>query len=156
MNFFNKMLGKPQPEPSFMDDLGNQMGLSYTKRVIAFVTFFILGLLFCFLSTWMIMFPTRFAKFYTIGSIFIILSTFFLVGPKRQIQNMFHPSRAVAAALYFGSMGATLYTALSLQQTLLTLVMVSVQFAAAVWYGASYIPFAQDCLRSTAKTVLPL
>lgn len=60
-------------------------------------------------------------------------STFFLMGPRRQLQSMFHPTRLVAAAAYFGSMVATLYTALSLQATGLTLLCVIIQLCAAVW-----------------------
>jgi len=108
------------------------------------------------MSTLMILSPTRFAKFYTIGTVFIIFSTFFLVGPMKQIRSMFHPSRFMSAMIYFGSIFATLYCALELQVTTLTILMIILQFGSAIWYGASYLPFAQDCLKSTARTVLPL
>jgi len=104
----------------------------------------------------MIISPRAFAKFYTLGTLFIIASTFFLVGPAKQLKSMFHPSRIVAAGIYLGSAVLTLVCALSLQNTLLTMIMIGVQFGSAVWYGASYIPFAQACLRGTAKKVLPI
>lgn len=34
--------------------------------------------------------------------------------------------------------------------------MIIIQSCAALWYGASYIPFAQTVLKRTAQTVLPL
>jgi len=121
-----------------------------------FVALLGLGVVFCFLATWMVLVPRSFAKFYTLGTLCIISSTFVLVGPQRQLRNMFHPTRLISALVYFGSMAATLYCALGLQQTGLTLLMMIIQFAAAVWYGASYVPFAQNCLRSTARNLLPL
>jgi len=130
--------------------------LSYTKRIFVFVMLLITGIFFCLISTWLIFSPKNFAKFYTIGCICIIVSTFFLVGPKKQLQSMFHPSRLLAAVIYFGSMMCTLFVALKLQWTSLTIIMIVIQFGSAVWYGASYIPMGQSCLRSTAKTVLPI
>jgi len=157
MDFINKYVRRNEPQnTSFMDEINNNFSIGFTKRIILFVVFLLLGIFFCFISTWVILMPRSFAKFYTLGTIFIIASTFFLVGPAKQIKSMFHPSRVVAAAIYFGSMGVTLYSALSLQNTLLTLIMIFVQFGAALWYGASYIPFLQECLRGTARTVLPI
>lgn len=83
-------------------------------------------------------------------------STFFLMGPRRQLVNMFDSSRFTAALAYFGSMAATLFVAISLQSTILTLILVIVQLGASVWYGSSYIPFAQSLIKSTASTILPL
>jgi len=141
---------------SFMEDVNSELNLSYTKRIALFATSLGLGLFFLILSTWMIIRPTTFAKFYTLGTLFIISSTFFLVGPMRQLRSMFHPSRIIAAGIYVGSMVMTLFCALSLQNTLLTLGMIVIQFGAMIWYGASYIPFAQNCLRGTARTILPM
>jgi len=155
MDYVSKMFAKKE-EPSFVEGLTNEFGLSYTKRIALFIGLLLTGILFCFMSTFMLLSPTRFAKFYTLGTVCVIFSTFFLVGPMKQIKSMFHPSRFISALIYFGSMFATLYSALEIQQTGLTMVMICVQFGSAVWYGASYVPFAQDCLRSTARTILPV
>eukprot|EP01119_Soliformovum_irregulare_P005759 TRINITY_DN17514_c0_g1_i1.p1 TRINITY_DN17514_c0_g1~~TRINITY_DN17514_c0_g1_i1.p1 ORF type:complete len:156 (+),score=28.15 TRINITY_DN17514_c0_g1_i1:51-518(+) len=147
---------QPRQEQSFIDEMKAEMGLSFTKRIMIFAGLLGVGILFCFLSTMMVLSPTKFAKFYTIGTMFIIASTMVLVGPKRQVQSMCDPSRLASAVIYFGSVGFTLFAALSLGSVILTLIAIIVQFCAAIWYGASYIPFAQNCLRSTATTVLPL
>lgn len=128
-------------------------GLTFTQRIVGFCTCLFLGILFCVLSTYMLLSPRAFAKFYTIGSMFLISSTFFLVGPLKQLKSMFQPQRAISTACYFGSLLGTLYAALELQRTGLTLFMIAIQFCSAVWYGASYIPFAQSCLASSAKGI---
>ncbi|PRP87253.1 hypothetical protein PROFUN_01515 [Planoprotostelium fungivorum] len=170
-NFFNP---PAQREQSMLEDLSNEFSMSYTKveglgRLLCFGVLFSIGLLFCFLSTWMILSPRTFAKFYTLGTLcilfryycisthqFMSFSTFFLVSPKAQLKRLFDPSRFVAAMAYLVSMLATLWAALIKQSTGLTLILVIVQFCSALWYGASYIPFAQSCLRSSASTVLPI
>lgn len=78
------------------------------------------------------------------------------MGPRRQLANMFDKSRFTAAMAYFGSMVGTLFAAISIQSTILTLLLVIVQLCASVWYGSSYIPFAQGLIKSTATTLLPL
>ncbi|ELR23913.1 tetraspanning membrane protein, SFT2like protein [Acanthamoeba castellanii str. Neff] len=126
------------------------------QRIVAFAVCLAFGIGFCFLSTWFLVIPRTFAKFYTVGSLFLIGSTFFLMGPWKQLQSMFQPARYMSTLIYFGAMGGTLYAALSLHNTGLTLIMVIVQFGAALWYGASYVPFCQQFLMGTARTVLPL
>lgn len=78
------------------------------------------------------------------------------MGPRRQLANMFDRSRFTAAVAYFGSMAGTLFAAIGIQSTLLTLLLVIVQLCASIWYGSSYIPFAQNILKSTASSILPL
>eukprot|EP01118_Nematostelium_gracile_P001131 TRINITY_DN1115_c0_g1_i2.p1 TRINITY_DN1115_c0_g1~~TRINITY_DN1115_c0_g1_i2.p1 ORF type:complete len:173 (-),score=24.71 TRINITY_DN1115_c0_g1_i2:98-565(-) len=155
MDYFNSMFRKEE-DVGFVEGMANEYGLSYTKRIFLFVGFFVIGVVFCGMSTMLLFSPTRFAKYYTLGTVFIMFSTFFLVGPMKQIKSMFHSSRFLSAMIYFGSMFATLYCAISLQTVTLTLILIMIQFASAIWYGASYVPFAQDCLRSTARTVLPI
>lgn len=78
------------------------------------------------------------------------------MGPRRQLANMFDSSRFTAAVAYFGSTAGTLFAAIGIQSTILTLLMVIVQICASIWYGSSYIPFAQGIIKSTATTILPL
>eukprot|EP01128_Nolandella_sp_AFSM9_P010928 TRINITY_DN7645_c0_g1_i1.p1 TRINITY_DN7645_c0_g1~~TRINITY_DN7645_c0_g1_i1.p1 ORF type:complete len:180 (-),score=34.82 TRINITY_DN7645_c0_g1_i1:121-633(-) len=153
MDFAALINEPPATPPTFMESVTKRLTLSYTKRLIAFVTFFLMGAVFLFFSTFSIFSPHSFAKFFTFGNLFIIGSTMFLMGPYKQLKSMcFHP----AFQIYALAMIATLYCALSLENTLLTLVMTLVQIAAAVWYGASFIPFAQECLRGSAGAILPV
>lgn len=151
------MLGMaPARPPTLFEELDSATSLSWKKRIVAFAVCLAFGIGFCFLSTWFLVIPRTFAKFYTVGSLFLIGSTFFLMGPWKQLQSMFQPARYMSTLIYFGAMGGTLYAALSLHNTGLTLIMVIVQFGAALWYGASYVPFCQQFLMGTARTVLPL
>ncbi|KAL6051826.1 Vesicle transport protein SFT2B [Balamuthia mandrillaris] len=145
----------PEP-PSFLSTLQSELTLSYSKRVVAFITFLLLGVLFCYVSTFFILSPRRFAKFYTFGSLMLLGSTFFLMGPWKQLRSMTQRSRLPATILYFLAIAGTLWAALSLQRTGATMVFVVIQFLAAFWYAASYIPFCHNIITSSAKTVLPL
>jgi uncharacterized membrane protein len=98
----------------------------------------------------------QFAKFYTLGTLSIIGSMLFLVGPSKLFKSMFDSSRFTASMVYFGGMAATLYCAMFLQSVILAGVCVVAQLASSLWYGGSYIPFAQTLLRSTASTMLPI
>jgi len=131
-------------------------GLSFKKRVIGFILCVLLGLIFCFLSSMFFLSPRQFAKFYTLGSMFLFGSTLFLVGPKKQFQNMFSSKRYISTLIYLASMIGTLYAALVVKQKLLILILVAIQFASVIWYGASYIPFGQDCLKSSVSSCLPV
>lgn len=144
-------------EPSsLLNDLGNEFSLSYKKRLFLFLVFLFLGILFCFLAAWKLLSPKSFAKYYTLGTVCIISSTLFLVGPQRQLKNMFDSRRLMASLIYLVSIIVTLYSALVLQRTGLTILAVIMQFSAALWYAASYVPFAQECFGSTARMILPL
>eukprot|EP00727_Mastigamoeba_balamuthi_P006809 m51a1_g2749 hypothetical protein (170) ;mRNA; r:954349-955123 len=148
---------QPERPPTVWEEVSSSFQLSLAKRVIFFSVFLGLGLFFAGLSTMFLLSPTRFAKFYTLGSIFILSASFFLVGPARQLRSAFQDrSRAISAILYFSTVVLTLFFALSVGSAGLAMMSVIAQVAAAVWYGASYIPFAQSCLLSTARTVLPI
>lgn len=53
-------------------------------------------------------------------------------------------------------MVAALYSALKLESVVLSTLCMLLQAASAIWYAASYVPFAQDCLHGTAKSILPI
>lgn len=125
-------------------------GMTYRQRLAGFVGAFALGV-FCDLLavTVFLPFPVKFAKLYTLGNVSLLLSTLFLVGWQRQLRNMADPSRLLASLVFVAAMLATLYVALQWRRAGLTLGLTIVQTCAAVWYGASYVPFMQRCLRST-------
>lgn len=98
----------------------------------------------------------QFAKFYTLGTLSIISSMLFLVGPARLFKSMFDSSRLVASIAYVGSMVLTLYAAIVIQSWILAFICVVFQICASLWYGSSFVPFAQTLLRSTASSLLPI
>uniref|UniRef100_A0A7S4N484 Vesicle transport protein n=1 Tax=Paramoeba aestuarina TaxID=180227 RepID=A0A7S4N484_9EUKA len=130
--------------------------LSWYQRIAAFVILLALGCASLFLSSLLILKLRAFTKFFTLGNLLIMSSTFFVVGPAAQCRSLCQPARFFAFVLYMGAMFGTLYVALHMQRTGLALVFVVIQMLAAVWYGASYIPYAQSCLLSTTRSVLPV
>mmetsp|Transcript_9943 Transcript_9943/g.12254 ORF Transcript_9943/g.12254 Transcript_9943/m.12254 type:complete len:190 (-) Transcript_9943:1242-1811(-) len=147
---------EPKPPPTFMEQVNETFQLSYTTRIVVFAVTLLLGLCCCFIAATFVYMPRTFAKWYTLGSILLIASSMFLMGPWKQMKTMFHRSRALASIIYIFSIIGTLYAALHLQRLGLTIVMIVVQVLAMLWYGLSFIPFAQEILKGSAKQILPL
>ena len=83
---------------------------------------------------------TPFAVMYSASNIFGIVSTFFLVGPMAQLKKMFKPIRLWAAIAYLVMIGMTLFAALYLKNSGLTMLFAFLQYCALFWYTLSYIP----------------
>jgi hypothetical protein len=87
---------------------------------------------------------------YSLGSIMTMVSMLFLVGPAKQLKNMTTNHRLLATAVYLIAIAATLAIAFTVSGILGVvgcIVCVVVQFLAAAWYGLTYIPGGQDCLK---------
>ena len=69
------------------------------------------------------------------------------MGPTAQCNNMFHPSRRHASALYLCSLCGTLLSVTLLRSAVLTLLCVCCQMGALLWYVFSYIPYGRACLQ---------
>lgn len=155
--FFSRAPQEPDPNMSCTERLWKSLELSYTKRVIMAAILLGAGLLLLGFSTMFFLIPTKFGKMYTFGNIFVLAATLFIVGPTRQISSIVQDkSKAIAAVIYIASMVFTLTSALKFKSAILTGFFVIVQFAAAIWYVASYIPYAHSCLSSTARSILPI
>eukprot|EP01110_Echinostelium_bisporum_P011445 TRINITY_DN5320_c0_g1_i1.p1 TRINITY_DN5320_c0_g1~~TRINITY_DN5320_c0_g1_i1.p1 ORF type:complete len:107 (+),score=8.80 TRINITY_DN5320_c0_g1_i1:228-548(+) len=100
--------------------------------------------------------PKAFAKFYTIGSLMLIGSSTALIGIKKQVANIkSNNTRLTAATVYFVSLFITLYAALSMRSTPLTVLAVACQLWAALWYLLTYIPLGNTVFWKGMKAVLP-
>ena len=64
---------------------------------------------------------------------------------------MFKETRLIATIVYLGALVMTLVSAILLRNALLTLICVSVQFCAYIWYAASYIPFGRKIIKKCCK-----
>eukprot|EP00906_Rhabdomonas_costata_P031878 RCo044973 len=144
----------PPPAPasqSIWDDLSDDFTLSKQQRLAGFVLSAAMGAVCLLIAVWfvpiIVLVPAKFAFFFTFGNIFCVCSTGFLVGPLRQLKAMVQRDRILSSALYFGSMVATLLSALWLRSMILVLVFTCLQVGALVWYCLSYIPFAQHVLK---------
>jgi len=89
----------PQPQ-TWSEEISSATSLSWSRRLILFVIFFILGVVFIVLSTFFIFLPRTFAKFYSFGNLFMLGSTFFLVGPWQQLKNMLSRERFFSTVIY--------------------------------------------------------
>ena len=61
---------------------------------------------------------------------------------------MVDKERRICSIIYVCALTGTLVFALVLHSKLLVLLCLMVQIPAYIWYCASYIPFARDCIKS--------
>ncbi|GBF98320.1 alanine-glyoxylate transaminase [Raphidocelis subcapitata] len=75
--------------------------------------------------------------------------TFFLMGPSKQFSNMTSGGRWAASLVYVGAIVATLviaFTVKGIPGGVLVIVMIVLQFIAALWYCATYVPGGPELL----------
>ncbi|XP_069705738.1 uncharacterized protein [Periplaneta americana] len=125
--------------------------LSRVQRIIGFCICIMLGLL-CFVLAAMytpvlLLKARKFALLYTMGSLFTICSFSFLWGPMNHLRHLFSRERLPFTAAYFGTLFATLYFALHVQSTPLTVLCAVGQIVALLWFLISYIPGGQTGLQ---------
>mmetsp|Transcript_19132 Transcript_19132/g.45618 ORF Transcript_19132/g.45618 Transcript_19132/m.45618 type:complete len:173 (+) Transcript_19132:313-831(+) len=135
-----------QGQSSLLGQLSEASTLSRMQRLYGFGICFGIGLFFSLLSQLFILSPRRFGVCYTFGNILCLGSMMFLMGPWNQVKNMFNKGRWIATLLYLGALVGTLYAAIGLRSTLLTMLFTILQFCALIWYSLSYIPFGQQLL----------
>ena len=128
--------------------------MTYRQRIMGFLLFFVLGSAASMISTMyvplIVIRPSKFAIPYTVGNLMSIGSTGFLVGPWRQVKSMFDSTRMVGSLIFLTSMVGTLYFAFVLKSAVGVLTCVIIQFAAYLWYVASYIPFGRSMMKKFA------
>ncbi|KAF4316649.1 hypothetical protein JM18_008082 [Phytophthora kernoviae] len=129
-----------------------ECGLTKRQRLYGAIGCYVFGALCGFLSTLMMWGGPKhlkqFAFFYTVGNLCSIGSSLFLVGPMRQFKVMCMPVRRVACCIWMGAMLLTLIIAFGFPKAgPLVLLLVIVQYAAMLWYGASFIPYGRAMLR---------
>lgn len=125
--------------------------LSWEDRVAGFAGCWVIG--FALSLTSMLSFPqlllgdpSPFAWKYSVGNVLGLASSGFLSGFQAQLEAMWSPVRLGATATYLSSIAATVICALVLHNALLTLLAMCIQFAAVLWYCASFIPFGRNIL----------
>ncbi|OWZ14829.1 Transmembrane protein [Phytophthora megakarya] len=141
-----------QEKEGLLNELGQECGLTKRQRLYGAVGCYLFGALCGFLSTLMMWGGPKhlkqFAFFYTLGTICSIGSSLFLIGPMRQLKVMCMPVRRVACCAWIGAMFTTLIIAFGFPKAgPLVLLLVLIQYAAMLWYGASFIPYGRAILR---------
>ncbi|XP_047497889.1 protein transport protein SFT2-like [Penaeus chinensis] len=125
--------------------------LGRKQRILGFLACVSMGLI-CF-SLAAMYFPLlvfkarKFALLFTLGSLFSVLSFSFLWGPVNHLKHLFSSERLVFTSVYFLSLFATLYFALSLQSTILTSIAAIVQVVALLCFVLSNVPGGQTGLK---------
>ncbi|CAO3615965.1 unnamed protein product [Cunninghamella blakesleeana] len=124
-------------------------GLSRMQRLYAFGACFVIGFFISIVSTLLLISGNipGFAVLYSIGNLLSIFSLTFIIGILKQVKTMFAPVRFWATTIYLSLLILTLVLSLTIQKFFISLILVIVQFAALVWYSASYIPYGREIIR---------
>lgn len=147
---------KNQEEEGLLDEFGQECKLTKRQRLYGAVGCYAFGALCSFLATLMMWGGPKhlkqFAFFYTVGNLCSIGSSLFLVGPARQLKVMCMPVRRVACCVWIGAMLLTLVIAFAFPKAgILVLFLVAIQYAAMLWYGASFIPYGRAMLKKCCQ-----
>jgi len=119
-------------------------GLSRKDRIIGFFLFLLTGILLLMVSSFyipiLILKARKFSIIFTMGSIFSFTSMTFLWGVIPFLKHLTSPTRLIFTLMYVGSLAGTLFFAMYLQSTILTIVAVSFQFVSLLSFIVSYLP----------------
>ncbi|KAL2756160.1 hypothetical protein ACRALDRAFT_1076520 [Sodiomyces alcalophilus JCM 7366] len=141
----------PLPAPSRREEEEGWLVLSRWDRLMIFgacnlaalACFVICFALFPVLS----LRPTKFVILWTLGSIFFLASFAAVMGPMAYARHLLSVERLPFTSAYLGSLALSLYFALGLRSTILTLLSAIVQLACLLWYLVSYFPMGSTGLR---------
>ena len=93
----------------------------------------------------------KFALLFSLGSLFVISSFSFLWGFSAHLKHLFARERFPFTSVYFLTLFLTVYFALGLRSTLLTIISSLFQVLALLWYIISYLPGGQKGLSFFSK-----
>ena len=121
--------GFKEEEPQgFMDEVGDQLSLSWKQRLSCFAGFMAMSIV-CYLLSfpWIVLAPKKFAFFFTCANLFGIASTAFLMGPARQLRSMKEHNRLMISTIYVTSMFMTLVAAVQWRELVMVVLFSCVQ-----------------------------
>ncbi|KAI5369386.1 Putative vesicle transport protein, Got1/SFT2 [Septoria linicola] len=147
--------GAPLPAPTRREEEEGWFALSRWDRLLLFgglnlaaIALFIV----CFtLMPILSLRPRKFAILWTMASMLFLGSWAVMMGPMVYVRHLVSQERLPFTATYFGSIVLTLYFAVGLRSTILTLFTSIVQIVALVWYLVSYFPMGSQGLRFAAR-----
>lgn len=141
----------PETPVEVLDEYTSCANMTFEQRMYGFAFCAAFGLACSALSSVFWTVPRKFAILYSMGNILSLASTGFLTGFGRQLKNMFHGTRFVATCVYLGSLIMTLIAAVEIQSFPLTILFLSIQWCALMWYCLSYIPGGRAMLKGCVK-----
>lgn len=156
-----------EPEPSSSATMSNEGGSGYNswipnvwnnavqedpwmpamtkqQRLMGFMAFLLGGWL-CFgLSIIYIPFilikARKYVLLFSLGSVFTLGSFSMLWGPWNHLTHLLKRNRLPFTVSYFSTLFLTIYTAMVMKSTVLTVLCAAAQFVALMWYVFSYVP----------------
>ncbi|KAG2006064.1 hypothetical protein CC2G_002412 [Coprinopsis cinerea AmutBmut pab1-1] len=91
--------------------------------------------------------PAKFALSFSLGSLLVMFGFSVLVGPINHLKHLISRERLPFSAVYFGSMGLTLYFSLGRHSYFGSLICGAIQVIALVAYVLAYFPGGTQTLR---------
>ncbi|XP_041988921.1 protein transport protein sft2 [Aricia agestis] len=141
--------------------------LSRTQRFMGFGICMCFGIL-CFILSFiyipiLLLQARKFSLLFTLGSLFFIFSFSFLYGPWNHLKSLFSKEKALSTCVYGFTLVGTLYCALHLQSTPLTVIFAVSQVLALLWTmlgsipgGSSGMRFFGSMFKSSVSNTLPI
>jgi len=145
----------PLPAPTRREEEEGWFSLTRWDRMLIFAGCNI-GALACFaicfiLFAPLMVKPRKFAILWSVGSVLFLVSWAVLMGPVQYIGHLTSGTRLPFTVANFTSIALTLYFAVGLRSTPLTLLSSVLQLAALLWYLVSYFPMGSTGLRLAAR-----
>lgn len=91
--------------------------------------------------------PRKFVMLWTLGSLFFFLSFGVLKGPVSYMKHLASKERLPFTVVFVSSQVLTIYCAVVLKNTILSLIMGIVEILSILWYTASYFPFGAQTMQ---------
>lgn len=133
----------PQQEPSWFK-------LSRLEKIIGFACCLAASLMCFMLGVFMFpvlaLKPRKFTLLWTMGSVLFVVSFGILQGPRAYVSHLTSRDRIAFTSVFFGSVVFTLYCALVIKSTILTIIASIVEVFAILYYTISYFPFGAATL----------
>ncbi|KAF8622610.1 hypothetical protein AX15_006868 [Amanita polypyramis BW_CC] len=158
--FYNAIAGDYVPLRS--SDRNNQddawLALSRWERLLGFVACLI-GAAVCFFVAFitlplLALKPAKFALSFSLGSMLVMFGFSILIGPINHIKHLISPERLPFSAVYFSSLGLTLYFSLGAKSYFGSLICGAVQVLALITYVLAYFPGGTQTLRMGGQLAL--
>ncbi|KAK2737177.1 protein transport protein sft2 [Myotisia sp. PD_48] len=145
----------PLPAPTRREEEEGWFALSRWDRILIFAGCNV-GALACFVLCFVLfpvltLKPRKFAILWSVGSVLFLVSWAVLMGVVPYFKHLTSGPRLPFTLIYFSTIGLTLYFAVGLHSTILTLISSIFQLLALIWYLVTYFPLGSTGLRMVAR-----
>ncbi|CAN3354266.1 protein transport protein Sft2p [Diutina catenulata] len=98
--------------------------------------------------------PRKFGILWTMGSLLFVVSFGVLQGPVAYTRHLFSAHRVVFTSVFFGSVLMTLWSAVVLKSSIMTIICSVVELFAVAYYLVSYFPFGASAMTFFSSYVM--